>query len=354
MRGMMMRGTAAIVALPIVLAACEAPTASIDDRGTQELEQWLTGTAPLVVPGGFVLAGSAGGATDLIVIGDPPSALNRFPFGGALIGWAGTRYQQAYAAAGFGTEPIRIQSVGFVGGQGALAASTYSVYLSTVPADIDGLSATDFDGNRGADNTLFASMWLEGPAPEVLTIPGLVPFDYDPSKGNLLVDIVIEPRATPPPLPAFYAYRTDAFGLFSRYQDFGSGSRGTGLVTQFELAPLPDEGASDPVGVTYEELMAAVQQAVVDGTLVGQRPGMSRGAAPASAHQRLLPAWLAILSGVRKPLENGAMGGACAQLKQAYRLADGEVPPPDFVTGPAVPELADMILALRTSIGCSD
>jgi hypothetical protein len=43
---------------------------------------------------------------------------------------------------------------------------------------------------------------------------------------------------------------------------------------------------------------------------------------------------------------------ACEQLSAAYGKCDGESRPPDFVTGPAVAELAAMIQDLMADLGC--
>jgi hypothetical protein len=279
-----------------------------------------------------------------ITIGAPGNTFMRFPFGGALNNFAGTRYQQAYAASSFnGASPMQISGFSFLDGQGELAAGTYTVYLSHVTADVDNLSETNFDANRGADNTLFATVDLSGPAPATLTFTGLAPFEFDPSRGNLLVDIVVSTRAAVPAIPAAYAARTDAFGVFSRYQDFGFSSIGLGLVTRFELAgnDAPPGGDEEP---TIDGLIAAAEKAALDGTLLGYGPA-------ASAPGRL-KAWLNVLHASKHAAATGNDFAACAQLKQAYQRADGNTVPGDFVTGPAVPELIATIAALVTAMGC--
>jgi hypothetical protein len=342
----MTRTVAVATALPLAFVACDGPTASVGAPGAPDMHASRTGEVPRsAAAGAFALSGADGaGAPDAaIVVGAPPNALNRFPFGGALNGFAGSRYQQAYAAAAFATDgPILISGITFLDGQGTLAASTYSFHLSTITAGIDKLSNSDFDGNRGADNTLFAVVDLGGPAPPTLTITGSAPFLYDPAQGNLLLDIVISPRADPPAVPAAFAYRTDGAGIFSRYQDFGFGGQGLGLVTRFDLAAA---GSEDPEATTFDDLMAAVRKAVDDRTLTGHGPGKS---APLG-----LPAWLNMLNAARHAHDTGNTQGACAQLRQILLRADGEPSPPDFVTGPAVPELADTIRAVRSALACT-
>jgi hypothetical protein len=182
---------------------------------------------------------------DSITIGAPGPALNAFPFGGRTGSNPGTRYQQAYSSAQFiGTGPILITSIAFLGGTGGqFAPSNYTFSFSTISAGIDSLSSFNFDSNRGVDNALFTSMNLSGASPATLTISGDTPFLYDPSKGNLLLDIVISPGGiTLGSLgaPAAYSSRADATGIFSRYHDFGAGTVGFGLVTQVNFSSVPE------------------------------------------------------------------------------------------------------------------
>jgi hypothetical protein len=175
---------------------------------------------------------------DTIVIGAPGDGLNAFPFGGH-VGAVGTRYQQAYSSSQF-SGPILINSISFLGGNsGPLGASTYAFSLSTITAGIDSLSPFNFDANRGANNQLFANVGLSGPGPATLTITGLTPFLYNPAQGNLLLDIVVTPGGVPASgLVASYSSRTGtANGIFSRYQNYGGGTIGWGLVTRFDFTP---------------------------------------------------------------------------------------------------------------------
>lgn len=177
-----------------------------------------------------------------IVIGGPADMANAFPFGGA-VGGAGTRYQQSYSSSDF-TGPISIVGIDFLGGAGTLATSTYTLYLSTITKGIDTLSNSDFDSNLGANNTLFASRDLSGAAPQTLSFNG-VPFLYDPASGNLLLDIAISPGGVSANGSGGGTYEKrdgTAIGIFSRYQNFGDGTLGSGLVTQFDfsLAAVPE------------------------------------------------------------------------------------------------------------------
>lgn len=181
-----------------------------------------------------------------LVVGTPATNHNVFPFGGGFTGNASTRYQQAYASSDFSSigSPFLITSIDFLDGSGNFASSTYNLYFSTITAGIDSLSNANFDSNRGADNTLFATITLSGAAPPTLTFSG-IPFNYNPAHGNLLLDIVVSPGGVAASgFAASYLSSSNAFGVFSRYHNFGSANTGWGLVTQFDYqVPEPSTGA---------------------------------------------------------------------------------------------------------------
>jgi hypothetical protein len=113
-----------------------------------------------------------------------------------------------------------------------------------------------------------------------------------------------------------------------------SGNEATGSFTVTVLEPT-----------TIDNVIAAVNAAGADGTLKGDGPGRS-----ASGR---LGAWRNMLDAARNALDAGNVAGACNLLQQAYLRADGDSAPPDFVTGAAREELAQMVLNLRESLGCS-
>jgi hypothetical protein len=59
-----------------------------------------------------------------------------------------------------------------------------------------------------------------------------------------------------------------------------------------------------------------------------------------------------LLAAAARRITTGFVRGGCAQLGQAYLRTDGRLRPRDFVTGPAAPELAEMIRALEKELGC--
>lgn len=181
-----------------------------------------------------------------LTLGAPGNGNNIAPFGGdvnATFG-PGTRYQQAYASGDFaGLGPIWITSIDFLGGYtgGNIAANTYTFSFSTITAGIDSLSDSNFDSNLGSNNAVFVTVNLSGAAPATLTITGSSPFLYDPSQGNLLLDIVISPGGQIPPGPTPTGYEELAgTSLFSRYYNSGAGTTGYGLVTEFDYTSTPE------------------------------------------------------------------------------------------------------------------
>jgi YVTN family beta-propeller protein len=102
------------------------------------------------------------------------------------------------------------------------------------------------------------------------------------------------------------------------------------------IGPLP--------AVTIAEVIALFDQAVADGTLVGQGSG-------ASAQARL-NALRNMLVAASDLLEQGDVDAACGQLRDVANRTDGASPPPDLVQGPAAPDLFDAVTALREGLGC--
>ena len=174
------------------------------------------------------------------IIGLPSSGANAFPFGGSISANP-TRYQQVYSSTAF-SGPIDIGTIQFfTETPGDLASGTFTLSFSTTSVAVDALDTVNFDSNLGLDNQLFVSQVLSGgPAPSVLSFTGTA-FHYDPTVGNLLLDIQIS-GFSQVGIPSFYASRNgDAGGLFSRAHDFDSGFEGYGLIT--DVIPVPAPGA---------------------------------------------------------------------------------------------------------------
>jgi hypothetical protein len=128
---------------------------------------------------------------------------NAFPFGRTAASNEPYRYQQVYNAVGFGeqTEPIMIEALNFRPDQNngvntPIVVQSIEVRLSTTQVAADGLDNAVFDNNIGPDATLVYSGSLNWPtpssgSPHPFELPLLftTPFVYDPSAGNLLLEV---------------------------------------------------------------------------------------------------------------------------------------------------------------------
>jgi hypothetical protein len=207
---------------------------------------------------GILLLGVPAFATTVIV-GLPPDPLtgNQFPFGGLYDG----EYQQVYTHSLF-TGPITISNLEFYNtqfdsGSTMLGGATTTISLSTTSADWNTISAT-FAANIGANNTTVFSgdlsqAWAFG---NTLHINLTTPFTYDPSMGNLLMDVFVS--GSDSPIPVFFDTNGFNGGLFNGNTFFGRvycpggidcGGTGTvnngyGLVTGFSTgATVPEPGS---------------------------------------------------------------------------------------------------------------
>ena len=192
--------------------------------------------APLTA---LALASSA--AAQVLVAG-PNADANAFPFAATGIG-ANTRYQQVYRASAFPGLTSFNEIAFFPSQPGTVASSTFDVYVSTTSAAVDGLDVTDLDANLGANTAYFGTFSIGGPAGATLALVG-TPYLYDPTLGNLLVDI----RFTVAPQGGNVAYLGTGGvpGIdYSRAHDFGNGFAGYGLDTRFasvRVVAAPEPG----------------------------------------------------------------------------------------------------------------
>jgi hypothetical protein len=190
-----------------------------------------------------------------VTIGEPPDPAtgNCFPFGCSDPEFGpGTRYQQVYSGASF-PGPILIQTITFFNTQvfpGAVQIhpARYEIHLSTTSKAVNGLDLIDLDENVGTDDRTVFSAMLSGTPGTDFAIVLSTPFQYNPTEGNLLLDVF---KSDFSPLSigtaallgfAFLDARNGSFGSeSSRAHDFGSDFEGWGLVTNFsgENGPQP-------------------------------------------------------------------------------------------------------------------
>lgn len=175
---------------------------------------------------------------------------NCFPFGCAYLG----EYQQVYSATQF-NGPITITNLEFFNtqvdaGATAMNSGNWVISLSTTQVDWNTLSNV-YANNLGANNTVvfngnLTQPWAFG---DTLHIALSTPFTYDPTMGNLLMDVVTTNTAMGG--GAIY-FDTNGYNGGSLNGDTflgrvycngcypsGNVNNGYGLVTGFSTTPEP-------------------------------------------------------------------------------------------------------------------
>jgi hypothetical protein len=211
------------------------------------------------------VAGPARGATLVVPLANETvegNSQSPVPFGTALGILQPMRGQQVYDASAFqaaASGPVTITAIRFRADQSTTSTGPnqydqIDVHLSTTSAPVDGLDPT-LDPNVGSDDTqVFSGTFIWDPCgpgtatcglpfPFDLEIPFSTPFVYDPSQGNLLLDVT---NGLPNQL-GFFLDMTDVEGdTVSRVTVSSSATvaNTTGLVTQFVYtAPEPASAA---------------------------------------------------------------------------------------------------------------
>ena len=231
---------------------------------------------------------------------------------------------------------------------GATGAELYS-FVAFASGFTGGVyvAAGDIDGDGHADVVTGAG---PGGGPHVKVFSGATGSEtasflaYDPSFGGGVsvaasdvdgdgrADIVT--GAGPGAGPHVKVFSGNTGAVLSSFFAYDAGFTGGVFVAAGDAGSLP-----------ADDLLSSAHEAADAHTLIGAGEG-------ASAAGRL-GAWLGMLEEAGALIESGDIDGACGQLQQAYLRADGAAPPPDFVSGPARVDLADMILALIDELGCT-
>jgi hypothetical protein len=191
----------------------------------------------------------------VIVIGTNDGPANVFPIGTTI--YAG-EYQQAYTSTAF-SGPVTITAIAFASNNtsaGNTITDTFTLGLSTTSASLAGLS-TNYASNIGPDSTTvfsgtktFTSIG-DGSFDFLVTLT--TPFNYDPSMGNLLLDVNIASNSG-----SQVSFEATSDPVTSRV--YNSGGTGTpthdinyGLVTAFTVGPLAavPEPSTYALGATF-------------------------------------------------------------------------------------------------------
>jgi hypothetical protein len=193
----------------------------------------------------FIVTASHAGT---ILIGTPTGS-NSFPF--TFDGFdVNNRYQQVYAASNF-TGPETLTAITFFNNRspGAIfETADYTFSFSTSNFTVNNLDTNNLNNNPGADASLFASVNLNGATGSSFTIVagtgGGSAFMYDPTAGDLLVDIMRANQTISSGSGFLDAMSGDSGGIFSRAHNYGSGTRNFGLVTEFTTSTtsIPEPG----------------------------------------------------------------------------------------------------------------
>jgi hypothetical protein len=195
------------------------------------------------------VAGMAAAATPSmadVIVGQPPDVGtgNCYPFGCPVSEW-GPDYQQIYASSDF-SGTIKVTNLEFFNTEflngGTPDAGTYTISLSTTSTPVDGLSST-FSDNLGLNNTVVFTGSLSSLSGGVLHILLSKPFTYDPTQGNLLMDVYSADANQPGTLLFLDTNGENGGngGIFSRGYGAGNVENNYGLVTGFSTGSAVPE-----------------------------------------------------------------------------------------------------------------
>jgi hypothetical protein len=183
---------------------------------------------------------------------------NGFPFNIGLFAESSMRYQQVYSSSEFSSlgGPLLITAIAFRpdGGSGDPFSTTLldiQINLSTTSGVPDSLSST-FANNVGADDTIVyarGSLALSsadtgvGPRDFDIVITFTTPFLYDPTQGNLLLDVRNFGGGTTTQFDAHLAFDSTSRAYFGNVNGTTGTADNSGLVTQFLTSssePVPE------------------------------------------------------------------------------------------------------------------
>lgn len=205
---------------------------------------WRTGAGLCIALLGTLLCCSQPSRAQVTIGGT--NVNNVFPIG--TNNYVG-EYQEEYTSTAF-SGPVSITGIAFKSSATGTITDNLVLSLSTTTAPLTGMSTT-YAANKGADNTTVFSgtQAITGLNNGTFdTFFATSPFNYDPSQGNLLLDVFINSNSVA--LLSFVAgnISPDTSRVFNIG---GNGaatfSQGSGLQTQFTVTAIsPPSGTPEP------------------------------------------------------------------------------------------------------------
>jgi hypothetical protein len=198
---------------------------------------------------------------DSIIASNPGghAAFNVIPFG-SLFGSG--RYQEIYSSSLF-TGPVEITSLAFSPQDTTLYSANVDLRMTTTTVQVGNLSTT-LDNNfiipltDVYKNPNFSENVVGGSETFSLVFNLTNPFIYDPSKGNLLFDMVISNQNINEGFS-----RSGTGSIISRAYNssgFGNGADGVGLRTEIGFTSVPEPGTLLMLGTGVAALAGTVRR----------------------------------------------------------------------------------------------
>lgn len=197
---------------------------------------------PAFLVGGLATAASPSAMEAQVTFGSYEHA-NAWPFGAYISQAQADRYQQVYLGSLF-SSAVQIYGVSFFNTGSTINPGVYTLKLSTTSKAVGGLSTSSFDANVGGDAQTIFSGYIGGSSPQ---IAASTPFFYDPTAGNLLLDVLVHSQEGSSG-GADFDYGSGVMSRTWMYQGSQMADDG-GLVTRFETSPLEGTVTPEPLSM---------------------------------------------------------------------------------------------------------